>query len=170
MSGHAASGPSCPASCPTGSHGRVRSTSAGTSWVARRRPHLLMPCCGNGSDDESSLLMPLKGTCQEEAETSPRSLKYGERPVVSQASPTRMTAAARRAIRHRDCTPATSSGVPNSVSVSDSARRCKLLLKSVAYPSARTNQLSRAPVSAPNRHGVFRRVRLLRVSPAARLT
>jgi len=56
----------------------------------------------------------------------------------------------------------------NSVSVSDSARCCWLLPVSVTHPDTRLNQRPRAPVSAPDRHGVLRRLRLLRVSPAAR--
>ena len=56
----------------------------------------------------------------------------------------------------------------NSVSVSDSAHRCRLLLTTVAYPETRRNQRSLAPVGVRNRHGVLRRLRLLRVSPAAR--
>ena len=45
-------------------------------------------------------------------------------------------------------------GLPASVSVSDSAHRCQLLLASVNHPKAGINQRPSALVSVPKRHGV----------------
>jgi hypothetical protein len=51
---------------------------------------------------------------------------------------------------------------PTSVNVSANACQRGLLLTSVSHPSFRRNQRWSAPVSAPNRHGVVRRLRPLR--------
>ena len=55
-----------------------------------------------------------------------------------------------------------------SISVSDNDHCCRLLPTGGSGTESRINQRPRAPVSAPNRHAVLRRLRPLSVSPAAR--
>ena len=64
-----------------------------------------------------------------------------------------MPDSARAAVRRRKGV-VEGAGNSNSVSVSDSAHRCWLLLASVTHPNTRINQRQSAPVSARNRHGV----------------
>ena len=64
-----------------------------------------------------------------------------------------MPDSARAAVRRRKGV-VEGAGNSNSVSVSDSAHRCWLLLTSVTLPNTRINQRPPALASAPNRHGV----------------